>query len=702
MSFSSKFRKLFSKEGLKDLFSSLKSAYPKISLGSLIVYVCLSIIAIIAFLVRILPLQWGAYLSEFDPYYHYFVTEYVVKNFQYAFTNAPIPGTGASFWNWVSYQFWYPGGRNIWATTPPGLPFSGAIFYFILSFLGFHVSVEEALIFFPPVMGAITCIPLYFFAKDIGGKEVGLLSALILSLNIAYISRTYLGFFKHETIGIFALILIALFYLRAIEPEKSLSKCIYYSIAAGLVLAYLDISWTAFYYSMDLIAIFVVALIFLRRYRPNILISFSITMGISLLVASQVPRPGMGVLTYSGTLPVYGALGLLVLSEIFMHARTLKMKVVAMAFSVVSVLGLVFVLFKTRLFGAIGGKLLSVVNPILRLQMPIIESVAEHQPATWASMYYEFGFLSIFALIGFYFAFKKPNNKNIYLILFGVTALYFATSYDRLDLILAPAFAVLSSLAVVEMAKPFVDIIRGVSLFPKRKARSATHVSVEFGAITVILLFLLVFSTVVQGVSSAYQPVTIASSTIPTRAYVGDWLEACAWLHDNTPQNSVVCCWWDYGYYVTVLGNRTTLADNATLNTTQIANIGLIYMSNESVALPILKRYNTSYILVFTTLSLYISQQSPIFYGDEVKWTWMAEIAGLNVTRLQDTTLSQNLGLTSYGLYLPQNWTVFTELTLYGVLGNQMTTYGAIPPSSHFSLVYTSSNNLIFIYKINY
>ena len=700
MSSSGNLKKKSNKERINAFFNSLKDRYPKFSLEDLIISTCVAIIAIIAFVVRILPLRWGAYLSEFDPYYHYLCTEYVVANWRYVLSNNPIPSTGMPFWKWIDYQFWYPAGRDIWATTPPGLSFSGALFYFLLTFIGFHVSVAEACIFFPPVMGAITCIAIFFLAKDFGGKEAGLLAALILSVNAAYLSRTYLGFFKHETVGVFSIILIALFFLRSIEPEKSFSKCIYYSIAAGLSLAYLIVSWTAYLYSMDLIVLFVFALLLLRRYSSRILVSFSITMSIGILIGILVPRPGYGLLTSIGTIPVYGVFVLLAFSEIFNHTKTLKMKTIIVTFSLAS---LAVLLVLSRKVLNLGGKLSAVIDPLLRLQMPIVESVAEHLPATWASMYYEFGFLSVFALIGLFFIFKKPTNKNIYLALFAITAIYFATSYDRLDLILAPAFAILGAVAVMEISKPFIDIARGVSFFPKRKARLKTRVSPEFGVIPLILIFFLIFTTLVQGVQSAYQPVTIASSTIPTANYVGDWLEACAWLHDNTPQNSVVCCWWDYGYYVTVLGNRTTLADNSTLNTTQIANIGRIYMSNETVALPILKRYNVSYILVFTTLPIYVSSNysSPVFYGDEVKWTWMAQIAGLNATQLQDPTVSQDLHLTSYGIYMPKNDTVFTELTLYGMFQDNVYQYGAAPPTN-FNLVYVSSNGLVMIYQVVY
>ena len=278
----------------------------------------------------------------------------------------------------------------------------------------------------------------------------------------------------------------------------------------------------------------------------------------------------------------------------------------------------------------------------------------------------------------------------------------------RLSLILAPAFCLLCALALIELIKPFVDIARGATLFPRRKMRILSHVGSEFGIVTVLLIFLLIapihpYSPLYRGIDSAYTPVTIASATIPARQAFGDWLEACAWIHDNVPANAVICCWWDYGYYVTVVGNRTTLADNSTWNTTQIKNIGLIYMSNETQALPILKRYNVTHVMVFTTMSFYFTQQpSPIFYGDEVKWEWMARIAGLDVSSLRNETLSNQLGLADYGLLLPNGNTVFTKLLLTP-FSQQVSSHGvSVPELLHFKFTYASQRNMVLIYEVKY
>jgi len=70
----------------------------------------------------------------------------------------------------------------------------------------------DVCIIFPVLFGALTCIVAYFFGKDIGGKEVGLLSSLFLAVSPAYIGRTILGFYDTETVGILATLLSALFF----------------------------------------------------------------------------------------------------------------------------------------------------------------------------------------------------------------------------------------------------------------------------------------------------------------------------------------------------------------------------------------------------------------------------------------------------------------------------------------------------------
>jgi len=86
--------------------------------------------------------------------------------------------------------------------------------------------------------------------------------------------------------------------------------------------------------------------------------------------------------------------------------------------------------------------------------------------------------------------------------------------------------------------------------------------------------------------------VSVSGQTKIDDKYVG-----YEWLKDNTPPDARVLSWWDYGYQITGIGNRTSLADGNTWNHEHIATLGRILSGQEK------KSYNTmrhlaDYVLV--------------------------------------------------------------------------------------------------------
>ena len=74
--------------------------------------------------------------------------------------------------------------------------------------------------------------------------------------------------------------------------------------------------------------------------------------------------------------------------------------------------------------------------------------------------------------------------------------------------------------------------------------------------------------------------------------------EAYWWLRDNTPADARVLSWWDYGYQIAGIANRTTLADGNTWNLEHIALIGKILVSPEKKAHK-LARHLADYVLIW-------------------------------------------------------------------------------------------------------
>lgn len=54
---------------------------------------------------------------------------------------------------------------------------------------------------------------------------------------------------------------------------------------------------------------------------------------------------------------------------------------------------------------------------------------------------------------------------------------------------------------------------------------------------------------------------TAASASSYYSSFTADWVSAMNWVQNNTDVNAVFTHWWDYGYWVQTMGNRTTTVD---------------------------------------------------------------------------------------------------------------------------------------------
>ena len=105
------------------------------------------------------------------------------------------------------------------------------------------------------------------------------------------------------------------------------------------------------------------------------------------------------------------------------------------------------------------------------------------------------------------------------------------------------------------------------------------------------------------------------------RLIVDDYREAYYWLKQNTAQDARILSWWDYGYQITGMANRTVLVDNNTWNNTHIATIGKAFASTEQEGYNVARFMGADYVLV-------IFGGLTNFSGDDIaKFMWMIRIA---------------------------------------------------------------------------
>ena len=66
----------------------------------------------------------------------------------------------------------------------------------------------------------------------------------------------------------------------------------------------------------------------------------------------------------------------------------------------------------------------------------------------------------------------------------------------------------------------------------------------------------------------------------------------------NTKEDAKIMSWWDYGYQISSMANRTILVDNNTWNNTHISRVGQAMASNEEHAYAIMRELDVDYVLV--------------------------------------------------------------------------------------------------------
>jgi dolichyl-diphosphooligosaccharide--protein glycosyltransferase len=130
-------------------------------------------------------------------------------------------------------------------------------------------------------------------------------------------------------------------------------------------------------------------------------------------------------------------------------------------------------------------------------------------------------------------------------------------------------------------------------------------------------------------------PPSIANGGTGYRLTTTDWIDALRWIEENTPQDSVIASWWDYGYWITTLGNRTSLADNATINQTRIANLAKMFIEEPDAGIKIAKDLKADYILIYLVAQRFPGMNTTSFYtlgngGDESKKQWFMRIGGFD------------------------------------------------------------------------
>jgi len=578
----------------------------------------------ISFLIRSQAAEFGNELNEFDPFFNFRATEFIIENGY------------LEYFDWHDDKSWYPGGRNISASSQVMLHMTAAVTY---QLFGGDLSLYDFTILFPVIFGSLTVIVIFALVRVIGGTTAGLFAAILFSVSLPILLRGTIGWFKSEPLGIFFGILGLYFFLSGIKSENkkiAIPKLIIGGIILGLGLS----SWGGIQFFVIPIGMFILVLPFVRKDHEFIIWSIPIFVTSFLLTALMFEFVGTGFVFGLGGFSLIVPTGFLVFCIIIQKISKIENKTrngLIFLFMVIIIGSFLLVINEeAEILPLPSFRYLNAINPFLTTTIPLVDSVAEHATTTLAQSFFFHSILMIFAGLGIWIILSKKsktilnvrNDMIAFSLIIGLTGIYVSSAFVRLEVFASISLIILSSIGLSILIK---EIFGNKNTF--EKFRTEKIVKISFLGVILILLVIPLMYPNSNWINAAEAPPTILNGGSSYGVSTNDWTEPLEWIKNNTPEDSVIAAWWDYGYWITTMSDRTTLADNYTGNHARIELIAKTLLSPPDKAWNNLQEMGADYILVFVAgQRIDQGQDEPVYLlnggGDESKKQWFMRIAG--------------------------------------------------------------------------
>jgi len=578
----------------------------------------------ISFLIRSQGAEFGSELNEFDPFFNFRATEFIVENGY------------SEYFDWHDSLSWYPEGRNVSATSQVMLHMTAAGTYQIF---GGDLSLYDFTILFPVIFGSLTVIVIFALVRVIGGTTAGLFAAILFSVSFPILLRGTIGWFKSEPLGIFYGILGLYFFLSGIKTENkkiAISKLIVGGVALGLGLS----SWGGIQFFVIPIGMFILVLPFVRKDHEFIIWSIPIFVTSFLLTALMFEFVGTRFVFGLGGFSLIVPTGFLVSCIIVQKISKIENKTtngLIFLFMIIIVSSFLIVINEEAQFLPLPSfRYLNAINPFLTTTIPLVDSIAEHATTTLAQSFFFHSILMIFAGLGIWIILSKKsetisfvkNDMIAFSLIIGLTGIYVSSAFVRLEVFASISLIILSSIGLSILIK---EIFGNKNI--SEKFHTGKIIKISFLGMIVILLLIPLMYPNTNWINSAKVPPTILNGGTFYTVSTNDWTESLEWIKNNIPEDSVVAAWWDYGYWISTMSDRTTLADNFTGNHTRIELIAKTLLSPPDKAWNNLQEMDADYIVVFVAgQRIDQGRDEPVYVldggGDESKKQWFMRIAG--------------------------------------------------------------------------
>jgi len=650
-------------------------------------------------------IRFESIIHEFDPWFNYRATQYLVNN------------SFKDFLNWFDERTWYPLGRVTGGTLYPGLMTTSAFIWHALRKIGLPVDIRNICVLFAPAFSAVTAYATYKLTCELKDQKAGLLAAAFIGIVPGYISRSVAGSYDNEAIAITLLMATFMFWIKGLKQGSILN-----SSFAALCYFYMVSAWGGYVFITNLIPFHVFCLILMGRYTAKIYVAYNTWFVIGTIASMQIPFVGFLPIKSNDHMAALGVFGLLQIVALgdFIKAKISEKKFkVIMWVSVILIMAIgVAGLFALTYLGLIApwtGRFYSLWDTnYARIHIPIIASVSEHQPITWPAFFLDTHFLIWLFPAAVFLMFMDLKDEHVFIIVYSVLCSYFAGVMVRLMLTLTPVICISGAVALSKLFDIYLDfspIFSTKSTGTKKSSFMAVLTRGLVSASFVYYLYLFVHhcTWVTQSAYSSPSVVLPSQNRDGSMAIIDDYREAYYWLRMNTDYDAKIASWWDYGYQIGGMADRTTLVDNNTWNNTHIAIVGKAMASPEDVSYELLKEHDVDYVLIIFGGVLG-------FGGDDInKFLWMIRIAeGIWPEEVKERDFFVNQGefrvdsqaseTMKKSLMYKMSYNGFPELFPDGQgqdrVRQQTITADDVENLDYFDEVFSSENWLVRIYKL--
>lgn len=333
-------------------------------------------IFVLALWVRSPPAKYDE-LQDLDTFYMYRMAKHAVEN------GLTLPAD--------DYLRYHPNGVNAYKADYPGTVMLPAIVYLTMSAVGISVPFIRFAIMFPAVLGAISCVLMYFVAKEFFDRKVGLISSFFFATIPGFITRTSAGVLEKESTGSVFILLTLIFFLKSYK-EKIPKKSWVYGVIAGLSLAALSATWGGSQVIYLLLSLYSLLMLLINRDVDKLLPSFAPM----ILLGALIPQlyPYHAELTSVTIMPSFLVLGILLIRVGVERLGVVKKEnisyvvpaMITAAF-VILLVGSVFFEFLSHTLDDLGDYIIYFFGGTPHGIEALSTTVAEQQHGDWDSIY---------------------------------------------------------------------------------------------------------------------------------------------------------------------------------------------------------------------------------------------------------------------------------------------------------------------------